>query len=64
MKVTVSNGGTEIFSFTTEKDLTGIYPKPIEKPAVLDALAQATQFLNHENAAPELPPAPENPSAA
>jgi hypothetical protein len=65
MKVVVSNDAGELFSFTTATDLKGVYPMPNEKPAVLDALAQATAFLNLNNTDPALPPAPmpENPPA-
>ena len=62
MKVAVSTEAGEIFSFSTEPDLTGIFPHPDQKPAVLDVLDKAAKFLNtHPEAAPIEPAAPPTP---
>jgi hypothetical protein len=65
LKVVVSNEAGEMFSFSTEKDLMGIYPAAHDKPAVLEALAAATKFLNtnQDVAAAEASLQPEAPPA-
>lgn len=65
MKVVVSNESGELFSWTGESDLKGIFPTAHEKPAVLAALEAATKYLNtaeDTTAAEPIPPAPEAPA--
>lgn len=56
MKVVVSNDSAELFSFSTELDLTGIMPPGPDVPAVLAALDEAARHINAIQAGPEVPP--------